>query len=91
MIKSVLDKINSSKVCVGNPDTKFDALVKLRQGFFKDQSGTHIALLYFAWARSKVKVCYYFHILWHRAVFAQLPENTAHLGKYSTLSKNSFS
>ena len=42
-------------------------------------------LLYFAWARSKVKVCYYFHILWRRAVFAQLPENTAHLGKYSTL------
>ena len=37
-------------------------------------------LLYFAWARSKVKVCYYFHILWRRAVFAQLPENTAHLG-----------
>ena len=42
-------------------------------------------LLYFAWARSKVKVCYYFHILWRRAVFAQLPENTAHFGKYSTL------
>ena len=42
MIKSVLDKINSSKVCVGNPDTKFDALVKLRQGFFKDQSGALI-------------------------------------------------
>ena len=37
-------------------------------------------LLYIAWARSKVKVCYYFHILWRRAVFAQLPENTAHLG-----------
>ena len=29
----------------------------------------------------------YFHILWLRAVFAQLTENTAHLGKYSTLDK----
>ena len=38
-------------------------------------------LLYFAWARSKVKVCYYFHILWHCAVFAQLPENIALLAK----------
>ena len=53
-------------------------------------SATGAILLYFAWARSKVKVCYYFHILWRRAVFAQLPENTAHLGKYSTLGKTSF-
>ena len=45
-------------------------------------------LLYFAWARSKVKVCLYFHILWRRAILARLPENIAHLGKYSTLGKN---
>ena len=50
----------------------------------------YYSLLYFVWARSKVKVCYYFHILRRRAVFAQLPENTARLGKYSTLGKNSF-
>ena len=43
-------------------------------------------LLYFALARSKVKLCFYFHILWCCAV--QLPENIAHLGKYSTLGKN---
>ena len=45
-------------------------------------------LLYFAWARSKVKVCLYFHILWRRAVLAGLPENIAHLGKYNTLGEN---
>ena len=53
-------------------------------------------LLYFAWARSKVKVCYYFHIL---GAVLYLPNfrkiqhtsaNIAHLGKYSTLGKNSF-
>ena len=55
-------------------------------------SESQLTFLYFAWARSKVKVCYYFHILWRRAVLAQLPDNTAHsgkyiacLGKYSTL------
>ena len=37
-------------------------------------------LLYFARARSKVKVCFDFHILWCSAVFAQLLENTAYLG-----------
>ena len=45
MIKNVLDKIDNSKVCVGNPDTKFDALIEIRQGFFKDQSGAHKATL----------------------------------------------
>ena len=41
-------------------------------------------ILYFAWARSKVKVCF-FHISWRHAVFARFPENIANLGKYSTL------
>ena len=45
MIKSVLDKIDNSRVCVDNPDTKFDALVYLQQGFFKDQSGVHKTML----------------------------------------------
>ena len=48
----------------------------------------YMYLWYFAWARSNVKVCYYFYILWHLAVFAQLPENGTRLGKYSTLGKN---
>ena len=37
--------------------------------------------MYFAWARSKVKVYFYFHI----------SENVAHLGKYSTLGENNCS
>ena len=50
----------------------------------------YLPLLYFVWAKSKVKVCFYFHILWCRTVFAQLLENIAHLGKHSTLGKNKF-
>lgn len=33
-LKSILDKIENCKVCVGNPDEKFDLLVELRQGNF---------------------------------------------------------
>ena len=54
-----------------------------------------IILLYFAWARSKGKVYFYFHIVHLKgcrvlylpkcAVFAGFPANTARLGKYSTL------
>ena len=38
--------------------------------------------MYFVWARSKVKVFFYFQ---HHAVFAQIPENIEHLGKYIAL------
>ena len=41
--------------------------------------------MYFVWARSKVKVFFYFHILWRRVAFAQIPENIEHLGKYIAL------
>ena len=32
-----------------------------------------------------VKVCIYFYILRRHEIFAQLPENIKHMGKYSTL------
>ena len=35
--------------------------------------------------RDQRLMCAFIYILWCRAVFAQLPENIAHLGKYSTL------
>ena len=38
-IRRVLDKVDNCKVCIGNPDEKFDLLVNARQGNFKDQSG----------------------------------------------------
>ena len=44
----------------------------------------YVVSLYFVWARSKVKVCLYFHILWRRAILAGLPVNIADLGKYRT-------
>ena len=38
-IKRVLHKIDNCRICIGNPDEKFNVLVKFREGNFKDQSG----------------------------------------------------
>ena len=45
------------------------------------------SLLYFAWVKSKVKLC---SIFYSAVLYLPNGRNIAHLGKYSNLGKNKF-
>lgn len=46
-LKCLLEIVNASKLCIGNPDSKFEPLVQSRNGKFLNRSGKLIAIALF--------------------------------------------